>query len=86
MGLPDQILERPEHEGERRPQLVADVGEEPALQLVELAQALVGGLELPAAPVEVVPGDEIAEPEAVADPAADDAPLKYSPTEGGQTC
>jgi hypothetical protein len=41
----DEHLERPEQEGERRAELVADIGEEAALELVELDEFVVRLLE-----------------------------------------
>ena len=48
-AVPRQRCGRREDQRQRRAQLVADVGEELALQPVELAQALVGGLQIQAA-------------------------------------
>ena len=45
-SIVDQALRRPEDQRERRPQLVADVGEELRLDLVELADALEQPLQL----------------------------------------
>ena len=42
----EQVLRGPEDEGERRPQLVAHVGEELGLQPLEVLRPLVGGAEL----------------------------------------
>jgi hypothetical protein len=45
-GLQQQVLHRTQDERERRTELVADVGEEVGLELIELEALLVGGAEL----------------------------------------
>ena len=65
-------FERGDHQRERGAQLVADVGEEPAFDLVELGELLVAGLELLLVQFQFVIQEEFTEAKAVEEDIAGD--------------